>query len=73
MSLNPFRYRTLEEIEARERKGPPFLSLVFFTNWRDRNRTERAHVIYGFSYGIAAGLFVVPGIWGLDYLWALIF
>ena len=73
MSLNPFRYRTLKEIEAKERRGPSFVYLVFRTKWEERSRPEKAHVIYGFSYGIAVGLLVVPGIWGFDYLWALVF
>lgn len=73
MRLNPFRYRSLEEIEAKERRGPSFVYLVFRSKWEDRTQREKAHVIYGFSYGIAAGLLVVPGNWGLSYLWALVF
>ena len=73
LRLNPFRYRTLEEIEAKERKGPPFLSLVFRTEWKDRNRREKLHVILGFGIGITTGILVVPIGWGYDYLWALVF
>ena len=73
MKLNPFRSPTIEEIEAKERKGPSFVTLVFRTKWNDRNRREQLQVIYGFSLGIAAGILAVPIGWGFDYLWAIVF
>ena len=73
MRLNPFRYRTREEIEAKERIGPSFLSLVFRTKWKERNRRERFLVIYGVSIAFTAGFLVVPIDWGIDYLVALVF
>lgn len=73
MQFNPFRYRTVEEIETQNRKGPSFFSLVFHTEWEERNREEKLHVYFGLCLAITAGILAHPLRWGIDYFIALLF